>query len=166
MGEEFILTIRNPAVIKGKKGLGVSYEAFVDDVQVQTFQHNLAIAMPLAVTLCCPVLVSQGKKGFDLVLCSRKGCVQVSKSRLVGFCSSITGLNVMISLQCLAVLHDVLSLCIHHADVFHIEQVLCIGLVFTGPMYVYNFLDCQQSALHLPRLRPHPLRGCMNDTAE
>ncbi|KAL3148513.1 hypothetical protein ABBQ38_013952 [Trebouxia sp. C0009 RCD-2024] len=34
VGEEFILTIRNPAVIPGKKGLGVSYEAFVDDVQV------------------------------------------------------------------------------------------------------------------------------------
>lgn len=33
-GEEFVLTIRNPAVIEGKKGLGVSYEAFVDDVQV------------------------------------------------------------------------------------------------------------------------------------
>lgn len=33
-GEEFVLTIRNPAVIEGKKALGVSYEAFVDDVQV------------------------------------------------------------------------------------------------------------------------------------
>ena len=39
VGEEFILTIRNPAVIPGKKGLGVSYEAFVDDVQVN---HNKA----------------------------------------------------------------------------------------------------------------------------
>lgn len=38
VGEEFVLTIRNPAVIKGKKGLGVSYEAFVDDVQV-SYHH-------------------------------------------------------------------------------------------------------------------------------
>ena len=37
-GEEFVLTIRNPAVIKGKKALGVSYEAFVDDVQVTHMQ--------------------------------------------------------------------------------------------------------------------------------
>ena len=34
VGEEFILTIRIPAVIRGKMGLGVSYEAFIDDVQV------------------------------------------------------------------------------------------------------------------------------------
>ena len=31
-----MLTIRNPANVEGKKGLGVSYEAFVDDVQVQS----------------------------------------------------------------------------------------------------------------------------------
>lgn len=42
VGEEFVLTIRNPAVIKGKKGLGVSYEAFVDDVQVSYHQVSRA----------------------------------------------------------------------------------------------------------------------------
>ena len=45
-GEEFVLTIRNPAVIKGKKALGVSYEAFVDDVQVTHRQCMLAQWLP------------------------------------------------------------------------------------------------------------------------
>jgi len=53
-GEEFVLTIRNPAVIEGKKGLGVSYEAFVDDVQVchkrTPFHANLAACLPCP---CC-----------------------------------------------------------------------------------------------------------------
>lgn len=32
--DEYIFTIRNPANIQGKVAIGVSYEAFVDDVQV------------------------------------------------------------------------------------------------------------------------------------
>ncbi len=68
-GEEFVLTIRNPAVIEGKKGLGVSYEAFVDDVQVchkRTPFHEILLPAwsllflikphffpPTAISLCC-----------------------------------------------------------------------------------------------------------------
>ena len=59
VGEEFILTIRNPAVIKGKKGLGVSYEAFVDDVQVK---------MPKNCSLSSDATPSGDATAFDVLL--------------------------------------------------------------------------------------------------
>ena len=34
MGEEFVLTIRDPARVEGR-AIGVSYDAFIDDVQVR-----------------------------------------------------------------------------------------------------------------------------------
>lgn len=34
--DEYIFTIRNPANVQGKVAIGVSYEAFVDDVQVSS----------------------------------------------------------------------------------------------------------------------------------
>lgn len=55
-GEEFVLTIRNPAVIEGKKGLGVSYEAFVDDVQVG---HTCLLSKCSLTCILSVVLVAQ-----------------------------------------------------------------------------------------------------------
>ena len=37
VNDEYIFTIRNPANIQDKVAIGVSYEAFVDDVQVRLF---------------------------------------------------------------------------------------------------------------------------------
>lgn len=55
-GETFTLTIRNPQTVDGP-AIGVSYDAFVDDVQVGT--HNAA--SELAVTVCpCTALLGRG----------------------------------------------------------------------------------------------------------
>ena len=48
VNDEIILTIRNPASIQSKVALGVSYEAFVDDVKVSSCdsaisKHNACI---------------------------------------------------------------------------------------------------------------------------
>lgn len=48
MGEEFVLTIRDPARVEGR-AIGVSYDAFIDDVQARSQRRMLrAILMPEA----------------------------------------------------------------------------------------------------------------------
>lgn len=43
VSDEIILTIRNPASIQSKVALGVSYEAFVDDVKVCSCHSAISI---------------------------------------------------------------------------------------------------------------------------
>ena len=45
VGEEFVLTIRDPKTVEGS-AIGVSYDAFVDDVQARLSSCMLAVMAP------------------------------------------------------------------------------------------------------------------------